>query len=199
MRRTAVASERARAPLLQRARDRGEQQRVACVLEGRQHLWVAAIQNALRLEKQQNAPRLWALAPCSPRLQPLIRPLDREKLVSPCRVLIRVVPPSKPPVRPLEVLLCHDAVFARSHLEHRACLGLCHRQRLAGKLRAPCFQQRLQQRDVVDDGPVGKAVFVAEVSQVVAVAPQLVAELGVFDGWAGREGVLRVAVLAQLG
>ena len=52
---------------------------------------------------------------------------------------------------------------------------------------------------MVDERPVREAACVAQVAQVVAVAPQLLGQLGVGHRRAGRVLVDRVAVLCQLG
>ena len=50
---------------------------------------------------------------------------------------------------------------------------------------------------MVDNRPIREAVGVAQVSQVVAVAPHLVRDLGVAHGWTVYVLVDRVAVLHQ--
>ena len=55
----------------------------------------------------------------------------------------------------------------------------------------------LKERNVLDDGPVSKAL-VAEVAQVVAVAPHLLPELRVADRRADHVLVHRMRVLLQL-
>mmetsp|Transcript_18066 Transcript_18066/g.54381 ORF Transcript_18066/g.54381 Transcript_18066/m.54381 type:complete len:280 (+) Transcript_18066:1240-2079(+) len=61
------------------------------ILEGRQHLWVAGKQNALRLQQQQHDGGAGALAACRPGLQALEGLAHRHKLVPPGGVFVGVV------------------------------------------------------------------------------------------------------------
>ena len=92
----------------------------------------------------------------------------------------------------------HLAVLLTSgQLQHAAGLLVRQVHLLLSHLVTPHGEHGLEELHVLDDGPVGEAHLVAEVAQVVPVAPHLVPQLGVADGGHGCKLELRSAVLRE--
>ena len=180
-----------------------EEHRVARVLERLERVGAARVEDGLRLEHQRDVVRVGAAAVARVRRDELVGPLHALERLARRRlgVLVGVVPRGQPVVgaaeRRLGLLGRQGGVLRRREAERGERLLARHRRRHLLELRPPRGEDRLQERHRLVDGPLGEALLVAEVAQVVPVAEELLLELGVHDARQRAVVVERHAVVLQ--